>query len=224
VIDLHCHIIPSVDDGVATPEQANQCLKELKELGFTEVLPTPHKYHMFYNPSSETIIQEMEKIDRSIIKSFSFEYMYSFDSIKNCDNLHEIYISPTGWKVILLEFLPLMARPRDIENAIYRLNSIGISPLLAHIERYLLSDDFWIELKSKYSLFYQCSLKNMVGRFFDPRKKQIIRLLDNEIIDNLATDLHSIEQIGSIKKGLEIIDRKYPDAKERLFSLNFESF
>src|ERR1051325_6724086 len=41
-VDLHCHFIPGVDDGVENVDDAAVLLRSLGELGFERVIATPH--------------------------------------------------------------------------------------------------------------------------------------------------------------------------------------
>ena len=40
--DLHCHLVPGVDDGARTLEDAVEMARALVDLGFTTVAPSPH--------------------------------------------------------------------------------------------------------------------------------------------------------------------------------------
>jgi tyrosine-protein phosphatase YwqE len=86
-----------------------------------------------------------------------------------------------------------------------------------------MTEKFWVELKEKYSVFLQVGLKTFAKTFFDAKKKHAIKLLELGIIDNASTDLHSTEQFKLVEKGLDFILKKFPNLKEQLFSISFES-
>ncbi len=223
MIDIHSHILYKLDDGPEFSEESFSSLKAMEDFGFTEIIPTPHRHHLFYNPPTEEVESRIKEINSPLIKRFSFEYMFSLESIRKEPNLFELYISPLGWRVILVELHPLMSGKADIEKSCYLLNSIGITPLLAHIERYGHNDEFWIDIKRKYSVFYQASLKNLATRFLEKKKRQIGRLIEIDLIDNLCTDFHSVKDLPNIEKGLEFVNNKFPEKVRRLFSINFET-
>jgi len=224
MIDLHSHILFNLDDGIKTKEKMFESIKFLSSLGYMEIIPTPHKYHILFNPKLEDVKERISYIKSSMIKRFSFEYAFSTVlADKNNNEIVPLYVSPSGWKVIMIEFLPFMYRKNAIEKAVYLLNSKGISPLIAHIERYGMTEKFWVELKEKYSVFLQVGLKTFAKTFFDAKKKHAIKLLELGIIDNASTDLHSTEQFKLVEKGLDFILKKFPNLKEQLFSISFES-
>ncbi len=222
MIDTHSHLLHQLDDGPDSIEESRECLRILESFGFTEIIPTPHRFHMLYNPTPEETADRVAEIRSPLIRRFSFEYLYSAEIAETRGDLYELTTTPSGWKVVLLEFLPLMVRKNDIEQAIFTLNMHGIAPLVAHIERYALANEFWDDLKKRYAIFYQISLKTLSARFFDAKRNQIIRLLDAGLIDNAATDLHRLSKIEQIEQGLAFLLSRYPDQKERLFSLTFQ--
>lgn len=177
---------------------------------------------MLYNPSHEHTKERIAALASPLIKRHSYEYMYSKEYIEKEENLFEIYRSPSGWKVILVEFMPIMVRKPEIEMAVFYLNTMGISPLLAHIERYGMPERFWAELKNKYSVFYQASVRTLAKSFLDIRKNQVMKMLDQGIIDNMSTDIHKTEHLHAVEKGLDFFMMKYGPLRERLFSLSFE--
>lgn len=222
MIDIHSHLLHRLDDGPESVEESRECLRILAELGFDEIIPTPHRFHMLYSPAPEEAADRIAEIGSLLVRRFSFEYMYGNDLLESSSDLFELATTPSGWKVLLVEFLPLMSRKNDIEQAVFSLNLKGIAPLIAHIERYNMPDEIWRELKKRYSLYYQISLKTLSHGFFDNKRNQIIRLLDAELIDNAATDLHRLAKLPQIEQGLDFLRRKYPEQIERLFALSFE--
>ncbi|HSA33685.1 MAG TPA: hypothetical protein P5077_08170 [bacterium] len=222
MIDLHSHLLHQLDDGPESVEESRECLRILAEFGFDEIIPTPHRFHMLYSATPEDTADRMAEIGSLLVRRFSFEYMYGNDLLESSGDLFELATTPSGWKVLLVEFLPLMSRKSDIEQAIFSLNLKGIAPLIAHIERYTMPDEVWEELKKRYSLYYQISLKTLSHGFFDNKRAQILRLLDAGLIDNAATDLHRLAKLRQIEQGLDLLRRKYPEQVERLFSLSFE--
>lgn len=209
MIDFHSHIIPGVDDGCRDLKESQECLKHLSSMGFTEIVPTSHKGHLMFNPDIEHVKELFNTLKSPLLKRFSFEYMFS-EGIFSEENVIPLYVSDEGWKVILVEFIPFMNRSDHIEKAVFFLNTHGITPLLAHIERYMVSDSFWTGLKEKYSVFYQGGLQSLGSSFFSSQRKQLIRLLEMDVIDNIATDIHRFNEIPFIEKSLDFFIKKFP--------------
>lgn len=140
-IDLHCHYVPAVDDGVRTQEESRNLLKALRRAGFSKAIATPHiRTAMFENspgPLRETF-EELrgylagEQVD---VPKLAMAAEHYFDDVFwNRFNRGEVCTYPGG-NAILVEFsrrqLPMM-----IEKLIAKMCQEGIRPVIAHPERY----------------------------------------------------------------------------------------
>ena len=218
MIDFHSHLLFSLDDGFDSIEESQKALERLQTLGFSEIIPTPHRFHPLHNPTVHMVKERIQQINSKMIQRFSFEYMYT-TLIPDERQLFEFGTTSYGARIVLLEFMPLLFRKRDLEDALFLMESRGILPLLAHIERYNFPVDYWKEIKSRYSVLLQGGLKSLGKGPFDAKKRHIIALLKNRVLDNMATDIHSLTQLTLVEKGLDYLDRHFPEQKERLFSL-----
>lgn len=67
-IDLHSHLIPSIDDGVKTLEESIEIIRNLKLLGYKKLITTPHiMSHRFPNDKN-SILSGLEKVKEELIK------------------------------------------------------------------------------------------------------------------------------------------------------------
>ncbi len=221
MIDLHSHIIYGLDDGPDTPEESLEIIRHLSSFGFTELVPTPHKFHMLFNPSPSQVMEKIKHLKRSIIKRFSFEYSCNIPLIKEMSNTYNIGLTSDGMQVILIEFPMMITRKGDVEKSIFELNSAGFAPLIAHIERYGKNDIFWSELKKKYKVYLQGGMRALAKPFYDSSRKQIIRMIESGLIDNLATDIHRASQLGKIEKAISFIFKEYKESTEKFFADSF---
>ena len=48
-VDIHNHILPGIDDGAKNIEQSLELVKEMKNLGFSKIIATPHTYSSYNN-------------------------------------------------------------------------------------------------------------------------------------------------------------------------------
>lgn len=220
MIDLHSHLLPGLDDGPELISETLEIIKEMSSLGYMEIVPTPHKFHTLYNPLPETVAERIAALKKTMVKRFSFEYVCNIPKIKTLSDHREFSRTKDGYKIIMVEFQPLVGK-KEIENSVFSLNASGFIPLLAHIERYLKDDEFWLELKKKYKVFFQSSVRTLAKASFHIKKKQVIRFLEKGIIDNLGTDLHRASQLESVDKGLNFLKNNFSGYGKDLFSDEF---
>ena len=220
MIDLHSHLLPGLDDGPEEVSETLEIIKEMSSFGYIEIVPTPHKFHALFNPDPNIVMGRISAIGKTMVRRFSFEYMCNIPKIKELSDHREFSRTKNGYKIIMVEFSPFVGK-KEIENSVFSLNAGGFIPLLAHIERYLKDDEFWLELKKKYKVFFQSSVRTLAKASFHIKKKQVIRFLEKEIIDNLGTDLHRASQLESVDKGLTFLKNNFSGYGKDLFSDKF---
>lgn len=220
MIDLHSHLLPGLDDGPEEVSETLEIIKEMSSLGYIEIVPTPHKFHALFNPDPNIVMGRISALNKTMVRRFSFEYMCNIPKIKALSDHREFSRTKNGYKIIMVEFSPFVSK-KEIETSVFSLNAGGFIPLLAHIERYLKDDEFWLELKKKYKVFFQSSVRTLAKASFHIKKKQVIRFLEKEIIDNLGTDLHRASQLESVDKGLSFLKNNFSGYGKDLFSDKF---
>jgi protein-tyrosine phosphatase len=138
MIDLHCHLLPGVDDGSRTVEQSVQVLTAMQESGVTAVCLTPH----------HTIGQLSQGLPASHDAAFAALSALAPDGVRlhrgvelmldravTAEVEHHPEVRLAGTRYILVEFGRLTA-VNSIANALHQLVQLGLVPLLAHPERY----------------------------------------------------------------------------------------
>src|SRR6266705_2413906 len=140
MIDTHLHILPGVDDGPETMQESLELARVLVQEGIHTAIATPH-YNDEFLPRSATEIQErvnhlQQELDRHNIPLRLFAG-------------HEVLIKPglvediqagrlstlNGSRYLLLELWNQSQLP-EVERVIFELRAFGITPILAHPERY----------------------------------------------------------------------------------------
>lgn len=138
--DLHCHILPGIDDGAKTVEDSIEILKMELEQGVNSVVFTPHFDIRETNLKSflekrkisyESLVNHKEFADLNISTKLGAEVYFSSDLLDI--DLTELCIENTDY--LLIE-LPVSTVPVGLNSALSMLVNNGFTPILAHIERY----------------------------------------------------------------------------------------
>ena len=139
IIDMHCHILPGLDDGAQSLEEAVRALQEAKKQGIDQVILTPHHYPDSDMPI-ELIFQTMKQLEDAIqeneigIKLYpGHECLYYTDLPEKLDKQEVLTLA--GSRYVLVEFLENV-HYREILYGMRQLKEAGYIPILAHYERY----------------------------------------------------------------------------------------
>lgn len=195
IIDIHSHILPGVDDGAKDAKTATAMAKMAVENNITDIIVTPH-YKVNVPHANKTQLMELMVAFQKYFNANGIKLkLHMGNEIMRCQkvaegNLTSVYdMNNSGY--YLIEF-----HPSDSFSMIHRylsdLTRFGISPIIAHIERYDDIDDLdkVKRLKNLGVLIqtnYTCVMKIMDKH----RTKFIHKLLKEELIDFVASDSHS---------------------------------
>lgn len=197
--DWHCHILPGVDDGVQTMEEALQILAEYERLGVKEVWLTPH--------IMEDIPNTTEKLrDRftELRTAYQGSVMLHLASENMLDNLFEERLEkndllPIGkdGKHLLVEtsyFNP----PMGLSNILLRIKAKGYYPILAHPERYMYMSETDYKRLNSMNVKFQLNQFSLLGLYGKEVQKKAQRLQKAGMYEYIGTDLHRLEVLKAV--------------------------
>ncbi len=225
--DIHCHILPGIDDGAKNLEDAEAILRKYGQLGVENFIATPHIMVDYYPNNSESIYGALEKLRGYLSKKSlshiniraAAEYMmdYHFE-----DLLEKQKILALKDNYVLVE-TSFLQPPFNLDSIIYDIQQQGFTPVLAHPERYsyFSSAKKFGLLKDNGCLFQlnALSLSTYYGR--DVQKKSI-KLLENGWYDFLGTDTHRLNHLETLQ---EIkVDSKKHDLLQKIVRNTNELF
>ena len=142
MIDFHNHILPNVDDGSRSLEMSLKMLKEASMQGITDVVNTVHYQHPKVESkdiSFERITKEINNLQLELIKFDIPIKLHSGSEVYFLPNLTDIISDPLvtlgNGKYMLVEFQSFFL-PRNYKEEFFKLKMKGVTPILAHPERY----------------------------------------------------------------------------------------
>ena len=138
MVDIHCHILPAVDDGARTIEESIAMCRSAAGDGISTIVATPHIFDGVHTtPEKGLIARKLEELRREVSSFIDIvpggEVRYSYEIFQEApDPLTKIRLN--GSSYMLLEF-PFQAVPPNIEMTIFQILNAGITPVIAHPER-----------------------------------------------------------------------------------------
>lgn len=206
--DMHSHLIPGIDDGSKTIEESIKLLKELELLGYKKIITTPHVQDEFYKNTTEIISNGLSLLKENAINNninieieAAAEYMLGpgFEKLIESGNLLSF-----GKDYILVE-MSYFTEYKNMKKIFFELQTAGYNIILAHPERYTYyHNDFELYTKLKDSeIYFQLNIISLTGTYSSAVKKIAEKLVDNNLIEFLGTDLHNNNYLDELKKSLK---------------------
>ena len=215
--DVHCHLLPGVDDGFRYAESSLRAISRMAENGCREIIFTPHMNPDIYPEESEEHFREVYASfvpripeEWGVKTSLAAEYMVVKDFEQRAEHPETLLTWPDG--SILVE-MSYYFRSTNLEETLFQLNMAGLRPVLAHPERYIYMSgrlgDF--EKFQDIGCRFQMNFASLTGKYGKESVKILSHLLDEGMYSFVATDLHSNEQLESLlsSKPLLKLRRKF---------------
>ncbi len=227
-IDIHCHIMPGVDDGSPNMETSLEMLRIADKNGITHIILTPHHKPMHHNVSPEHNVLYRKKLQEAAkavgIKAKLFSGNEIYYSDETMRELESGKICPlAGSDYVLVEFHPTNSF-KDIHNALYRVQSVGFKPIVAHVERYsdIVSHPGHVEELIDMGSLIQVNASSIMGKYGFGIGRFTKKLLKEELVHFIATDAHDTRgRAPELAQCRSYVERKFgEDYAKQIFFIN----
>ncbi|MDD5633946.1 MAG: hypothetical protein PHW46_01560 [Candidatus Omnitrophica bacterium] len=196
ITDLHCHILPGIDDGPETIEESVEMCKRMVEMGFKHVVATPHipwkgsdqigKIVISFNSLKEQIEREEILLRLSLGADIKIDY----DLVEKLKTGG--FLTVANSRYFLLEPEDFIV-PSGFEDFLARCIKAGFYPIITHPERSSAFQDDFERMKkiAEMDVLIQVTTCSLSGEMGGKVQKAAVRLLEQGIADVLVSDAHS---------------------------------
>ncbi len=207
-VDLHSHLIPAIDDGVQSVDEAIYLIRELREKGIRKIITTPHVMSEGFNNTSEDIRNGLLKVKnelnaQKIDVSFEAAAEYYLDDNFEERMQNEELLTLNG-KYLMFE-MSYMNKAPNLDEVLFQLSSNGYKPVMAHPERYSYYHDTdlqsYRDLRDK-GVYLQLNMGSIIGAYSPEIRRVARQMLKEGLVDFLGTDLHNERHLDMINKCL----------------------
>ena len=205
-VDMHNHILPGIDDGAKNEEEAIEMISGLKSLGIKKLIATPHIMHNYYDNTPHSITESYERLRSKLFESDLSTIVIETAAEHMIDDqfetlLDEKAVMPIKNDYLLIE-MSCLQPPINFDAALNQITGNGYFPILAHPERYLFikREKPKYGLLKKKGLLFQLNMLSLSDYYGNEVKKKAWFLLQNGLIDIIATDLHHTGHIQALKE------------------------
>jgi tyrosine-protein phosphatase YwqE len=203
--DVHSHLVPSIDDGSKSIDDSINMIGHLHSLGYKKLITTPHIMGDGYRNTPDTILGGLEKVKSALTDNQlnvemagAAEYYLDYDFERKLDNEKLL----TFGKNYLLFEISYMNPPDNLYHVIFKMQTLGYKPVLAHPERY----NFWHKEFDKYEAFIdkgvllQMNINSLSGYYSIPTKKVAEQMIDKSMISFVGSDCHHMGHVNLMKE------------------------
>lgn len=209
ITDLHCHILPGIDDGAKDMEASRELLEEQKKQGVKQIAFTPHFWpwqktvRQFCKDRYDAAVQLAPLLDElGISWGAGAEVRMTPDLLK----LDMSKLNYVGTEYFLLEW-PFTQFPLYGREVVDRIQELGYIPVFAHIERY---DYFWSspgQLDEYIEEGIICQINPNI-LIHNSTRKHALKMIKDGYVHILSSDAHSMEnRPPQLKQAYEIVEK-----------------
>jgi protein-tyrosine phosphatase len=220
MIDLHCHILPGIDDGAPDLATAINMARAFAADGVGIVACTPHILPGLYHNSGPQIRQATAQLQRLLLEQgIPLHLVTGADNHVVPEFLAELrsgkLLSLADTRYILVEPPHHVAPPR-LEELFFSLIAAQYVPILTHPERltWISANYAAITRLNAAGTWFQITAGSLAGHFGRNARYWAERLLDEGRVHLLATDAHDLERRPpNLGRGRELAARRVGDAE-----------
>lgn len=205
-VDMHSHVLPGIDDGADSPEDALELLKAFEQFGYKKLIATPHIMGDFFRNTPEIISEKLQELqclikDNNLSIKLEAAAEYYLDEWFMAKLRSGEQLLTLGSNYLLFE-TSYINESSFLDEALFLMKSQGYKPVMAHPERYtyLYSDFSLFKKIYEKGVFFQVNINSLSGYYSKAAQVFAGKLIDNCMVDMLGSDCHGIRHIEAMKK------------------------
>jgi protein-tyrosine phosphatase len=225
-IDLHCHVLPGLDDGAPDLATSMEMVRALRGLGFAELCATPHQRNGLFIPTEEAIAHawgefrgEVGKSDPELRLRLAAENYWDEILVERLRK-HTVPCYD-GRRAFLFEVNPVLMPPH-LDESLFEIRLGGCLPVMAHPERYLsLQRDLGVAEALGKQAALVVDLEALAGGHNRAETKTARRLVEEGLAHAAASDMHDPDTGPAVASGIAWIKKHLGSAgSDRLLEEN----
>ena len=200
MIDLHNHLLPGIDDGAKRVDETLEFLRLAGRDGVRTVVATPHMKPGVYDNSRQAILDRVAMVQEARRGSEAegvellpgAEVFFTADIVERARRGELMTVADRG-RYILLE-LPYQQVPMRVDETIFQLRLLGLTPIMAHPERvaYYLEDFERVGASVRLGALTQVTGSSITGLFGSKARDFAFRMLERNLVHVVASDSHDV--------------------------------
>ena len=213
--DMHCHILPGVDDGARDMDMSRAMLEAARAAGVTSIVCTPHCRDPYFDfDAMWAAFHELEPVaaQMGIPLTMGFEVAHAKLQELGVEEWADrlAFQGETGEFLLELDVAAPKLAYGDYERTIFSLQGMGYRVIIAHPERYraIQQDPELARRFVELGCDLQASADFLAGGRLGAEKKPALRLFEQRLYRYIASDAHRPERYAYLARAVEEYPRR----------------
>jgi protein-tyrosine phosphatase len=224
-IDIHCHILPGLDDGPESMDESLEMVKMAVNNGTSHIFCTPHVYPEVYDTNTDSIKRARDELKNRVSNGVK---LFFGGDVRIMPDLVERLARqevPTlnGSPYLLVEF-PSQIIPPYTSRLIFNLRRNGLIPIVTHPERcaYFAKDFTGLKVLREQGCMFQLTAMSLLKDAGKEVRKNTLAMIEKGFADFIASDAHSTgHRTPVLSKAYDEVQRQFgKDLTEKIFFEN----
>lgn len=204
--DVHSHLLPGLDDGVKSFEEAEEIILQFQQLGYKKIITTPHVMQDHFKNTSENIQLKLDELQAylqekeiKIQVEAAAEYYLDEQLMLWLDNNTRLLTFGNNYLLFETNFL---SEPLNLKEFIFMATTRGYKPVLAHPERYLYLQNNLEKIEDLLNrgVLFQLNISSITGYYSKAVKRMSHVLINKGYVHMLGSDCHLLQHMQLMKK------------------------
>jgi protein-tyrosine phosphatase len=191
MIDIHCHLLPAVDDGAKSWEVTLEMCRLAEQDGVTHIVATPHaNYEYRYDRALHlTLLEELRSRAPGLEFSLGCDFHLSYENIQDAIAHPERY-TIGGTRYLLVELSEYSTF--NVAQTLFQLQSAGLVPIVSHPERnrMILGEPELLNKFSDVGCLFQITANSLTGFWGRTSQQMCEEMLKRNMVHFIASDAH----------------------------------
>jgi protein-tyrosine phosphatase len=197
MIDLHCHLLPGVDDGAEDLEESLAMARLAVADGIRGIVATPHFLNGVYHHRPEELRERFLQLKKSLAEQSLALSLYPGADVHLAPGLIRNLERPelpsiNNRRYLLLE-LPSFALPSALHDTLFHIRTKGFTPIITHPERNasIQRKPDQVDEMSRFGALFQVTAMSLTGEFGKKVRACAAALMEKGLVQVMASDAHS---------------------------------
>jgi protein-tyrosine phosphatase len=223
MVDIHCHILPGLDDGPSHIDESLAMAEAAIAEGVTHIVATPHSSNEFgFNyPRVRKLRDELQaKIGNRLMLATGCDFHLSLENLTSLRREAPPFcINQRGY--LLVEFSEFSIPP-TVHHTLHEMQTMGLRPIITHPERNAILQGqpsrlaAWVQL----GCVVQVTAGSLTGAFGHRSQEDALRWIAEGMVHIVATDAHNMTwRPYTLQPAYDVVRDRFGDAKARALFL-----